>query len=63
MGIIPDFLCLKEQKDGSLKRVGSGFKPLTNTLYTARRKHTANEAQLQTIEGILKRELPDWIES
>lgn len=61
LAIIPDFLCRLEVEQGNIKVLWSGFKPLTNTLYFASRKHSVNTILLQQIEGYLKRELPELL--
>lgn len=58
LSVIPDFLCRKETESGDIKVLWKGYKPLTNTLYAARRTHTANTEQIDEIERILKEELP-----
>ena len=58
LAVIPDFLCLKAVERNDVHILWAGSKPLTNTLYTARRTHAVNVQQIDEIERILKAELP-----
>jgi len=61
LGVIPDFLCLKEVKRGDLTILWRGHTPLTNTLYLARKKDGLHQTQLDQIETIMKQEMPTLI--
>ncbi len=58
LGVIPDFLCLDQIRRGDIRKLWEGYKPLTNTLYIARRKNALFPKQLDHIEELLTREMP-----
>lgn len=62
LGVIPDFLCLNEIQRGAIKLLWSGFSPLRNTLYLARRKDAMYPEQLQRIVKLLKRDMPSYVD-
>ncbi|MDC7218145.1 MAG: LysR substrate-binding domain-containing protein, partial [Spirochaetales bacterium] len=59
LAVLPDFLCREAIKQGNLRIIWSGKQPLTNTLFLASRTHAVNEEQIQKIELILRKELPE----
>lgn len=58
LAVLPDFLCLDQIENGIIKMLWKGFKPLSNTLYFAKKKNTQYPAQIHRIEQILEKELP-----
>ncbi|QJB57117.1 LysR family transcriptional regulator [Pseudodesulfovibrio sp. zrk46] len=60
VGVIPDFLCRREVERGDLQILWQGYKPLTNTLYIARRKNELHPEIIQHIEALLEAEMPDF---
>lgn len=62
LAVIPDFLCREATKQGKLRILWNGSKPLTNTLYMACRTRAANEEQIAEIENILRAELPQLVD-
>lgn len=61
LAIIPDFLCRSQIEQGTIQVLWSGFKPLTNTLYFATRKHSVHATLLEQIEDCLKKEMPELL--
>lgn len=58
LAVIPDFLCLDQIREGSIKVLWKGFTNLSNTLHFAKLKTTRHPDQIRQIEQILEKELP-----
>ncbi|MDF7808206.1 LysR family transcriptional regulator [Pontiellaceae bacterium B12219] len=58
LAVVPDFLALPYIERGEIKMLWAGSRPLTNTLYFARRKRSLHTEALDRIEEIISARMP-----